>query len=273
VYRESELFDAVHRDELVVHYQPQVHIATQRIVALEALVRWQHPRLNQLIYPDDFIPQTEKLGLVDRLGWIVAKRAISDIGGLSESYGAPLGFAVNVAAQSLQELKFPDTLADLAASHGVAMERITLEITESGMVRDLSQSLDVLSRLSLKGVQLSIDDFGTGYSMMQQLHYIPATELKIDKSFVQQMDRYELDRVMVLKTIEMGRELGLQVIAEGVETVEHLSFLRKNGCKLAQGYLFSRPLPADRMADWLRQYAKTAPKPDNDINEFLKKAG
>ena len=265
---DSELRDAIGKDEFVVHYQPQVHIATRRIMALEALVRWRHPRLNQLIFPDDFIPQTEKLGLVDRLGWIVVKRALSEIGGFSESYGAPLGFAVNVSAQSLQQLRFPDTLADLAASRDVAMERITLEITESGLIRDLSQSLDVLSRLRLKGVQLSIDDFGTGYSMMQQLHYIPATELKIDKSFVQQMNRHELDRVMVLKTIEIGRELGIKVIAEGIETAEQLDFLRANGCDLAQGYLFSRPLPAKEMAEWLGQYGKSTPNFENDTSNL-----
>jgi EAL domain-containing protein (putative c-di-GMP-specific phosphodiesterase class I) len=221
-----------------------------------------------LIFPDDFIPQTEKLGLVERLGWTVVKRALSEIGRFSESYGAPLGFAVNVSAQSLQQLRFPDTLTDLAASHDVAMDRITLEITESGLIRDLSQSLDVLSRLRLKGVQLSIDDFGTGYSMMQQLHYIPATELKIDKSFVQQMDRHELDRVMVLKTIEIGRELGIKVIAVGVETAEQLDFLRANGCDLAQGYLFSRPLPANEMAEWLRQYGKTTVYSENDTSNL-----
>jgi EAL domain-containing protein (putative c-di-GMP-specific phosphodiesterase class I)/ActR/RegA family two-component response regulator len=261
---DSELRDALDHDEFDVHYQPQIHITTERIVALEALVRWRHPRLDQLIYPDDFIPQTEKLGLVDRLGWVVVKHALGEIGRFSESYGAPLGFAVNVSAQSLQQLRFPDTLAELAASYDVAMDRITLEITESGLIRDLSQSLDVLSRLRLMGVQLSIDDFGTGYSMMQQLHYIPATELKIDKSFVQQMDRHELDRAMALKTIEIGRELGIKVIAEGVETAGQLDFLRASGCDLAQGHLFSRPLPANEMAEWLGQYGKSTSNFEND---------
>jgi EAL domain-containing protein (putative c-di-GMP-specific phosphodiesterase class I) len=114
------------------------------------------------------------------------------------------------------------------------------------------------------GVQLSIDDFGTGYSMMQQLHYIPATELKIDKSFVQQMDRHELDRAMALKTIEIGRELGIKVIAEGVETAGQLDFLRASGCDLAQGHLFSRPLPANEMAEWLGQYGKSTSNFEND---------
>jgi len=268
VFEESQLRNAVDVDEFVVHYQPLVHTATENVVGVEALVRWRHPKLDRLIYPDDFIAQAEKLGLIDRLGWIVADRALSDIGRLSESYGAPLELSVNVSAQSLQDLEFPDTLFSLAARHGVAMERITLEITESGLIRELSHSLDVLSRLRLKRVQLSIDDFGTGYSMMQQLHYIPATELKIDRSFVQQMDRHELDRVMVLKTIEIGRELGIRVIAEGVETVEQLNFLHANGCDLAQGYLLSCPLPVDEMAEWLGHYGKTMADSGNDTSKL-----
>ena len=134
------------------------------------------------------------------------------------------------------------------------MDNIIVEITESGLIDQLSYTLDVLTRLRLKHMQLSIDDFGTGYAMMQQLVNIPATELKIDKIFVMNMNLNGSDRVMVQKTIEIGHELGMNVIAEGVETKEQLDFLRLKGCDSAQGNFFSRPLPASEMVSWLQAY-------------------
>jgi EAL domain-containing protein (putative c-di-GMP-specific phosphodiesterase class I) len=131
---------------------------------------------------------------------------------------------------------------------------VILEITESGLMNDLARTLDVLTRLRVKGIQLSIDDFGTGYAMMEQLVNIPATELKIDRSFVSNLLVNRSDRILVQKTIEIGHELGMKVLAEGVETERHLSFLRGEGCDSVQGYFFSRPLPADEMVRWLNDY-------------------
>jgi EAL domain-containing protein (putative c-di-GMP-specific phosphodiesterase class I) len=131
---------------------------------------------------------------------------------------------------------------------------VTIEITETGLIRELARTLDTLTRLRMKGVKLSIDDFGTGYAMMRQFKTIPATELKIDKSFVQELTSNSRDRIMVQKTIEMGHEFGIQVVAEGVETQGQLNLLRSYGCDCAQGYLFSRPIPAVEMANWLRMY-------------------
>ena len=253
VIEDTELYNAVERNQFILYYQPQIDIPTGRVAGLEALVRWQHPERG-LIFPDDFIPRLEGLGLIDRLGWIVANRGLSEVSKFKDKDGVTPMLSMNVSVTSLHDLKFPDTMAALIAKHGVSPKKVILEITESGLIKELTHTLDVLTRLRLKQVQLSIDDFGTGYSMMQQLQNIPATELKIDKSFVQNMHGRDSDRVMVQKTIEIGHELGMKVIAEGVETSEQLAFLRSNGCDLAQGYLYSRPLPVPELLVWLESY-------------------
>jgi len=142
----------------------------------------------------------------------------------------------------------------LVKKHGVPPEGVIIEITESGLIDALSRTLDVLARLRMKGIQLSIDDFGTGYAMMRQLLNVPATELKIDRIFVMDMDMNNSDRIMVQKTIEIGHELGMKVIAEGVERISQLDFLRSRGCDSVQGYLYSRPLPPAELISWLAVY-------------------
>jgi EAL domain-containing protein (putative c-di-GMP-specific phosphodiesterase class I) len=249
---DAELKTAIERDEFVIHFQPQIALATGVVVGVEALVRWQHPT-HGLIFPDSFIPRLESLGLVDDLGWIVARHAFSQVGLLNTESG-PMPVALNCSVHSLQDLSFPDKLASLAREKGILPQNTIVEVTESGLLRNYAHTLDVLARLRLKYFELSIDDFGTGYSMMQQLQTIPATELKIDKSFVQNRHGSESNLVMLLKTIEIGHELGMRVVGEGVETAEQLHFLRANGCDLAQGYLFSRPLPVKELATWLQDH-------------------
>ena len=253
VVDDAELLKAIECNEFVLNYQPQIDIATGNLSGLEALVRWQHPERG-LIFPDNFIPRLEEIGLIDQLGWLVVDRGLAEISTFADSSGVIPMLSMNVSPSSLNDLKFPDIMASLIDRHGIDPEKIILEITESGLIQELKRTLDVLTRLRMKQVQLSIDDFGTGYSMMQQLRSIPATELEIDKSFVQNMDGTASDRVMVQKTIEIGHELGMNVVAEGVETPEQLDYLRSNGCDLAQGYLFSRPLPPKEMLDWLATY-------------------
>lgn len=247
----DDLKRAIDRNEFVIHYQPQIEIASGRVVGLEALVRWQHPE-HGLIFPDSFIARAESLGLIDPLGWLVVDRALAEISQFSSQDGGTLTLSLNVSALSLTDLKFPDTFIALTTKHGVPPENVMLEITESGLFEKLSSALDILMRLRMKGIQLSIDDFGTGYAMMQQLRNVPATELKIDKSFVQEMHEKSSARIVVQKTIEIGHELGMKVLAEGVETPEQLDFLRANHCDLAQGYLFSRALSVPAMLAWLR---------------------
>jgi EAL domain-containing protein (putative c-di-GMP-specific phosphodiesterase class I) len=236
-----------------VYYQPQIHIPSGRVIGVEALVRWQHPKRG-LIFPDSFLGYMEEFGLMDRLGWIVADRGMSDVRDFANGSGMAFMLSLNASVSSLRNLNFPDILISIAEKHGVSPASVTIEIIETGLLRDLSRTLDTLTRLRMKRVKVSIDDFGTGYAMMQQVRDIPATELKIDKSFVMEMHNNERDRIVVQKTIEMGHELGMNVVAEGVETREQLNFLHLKGCDSAQGYFFSRPLPANEMVTWLHEY-------------------
>jgi EAL domain-containing protein (putative c-di-GMP-specific phosphodiesterase class I)/ActR/RegA family two-component response regulator len=253
ITQNEELRNAIERDEFVLHYQPLIDIATGRILGVEALVRWQHPERG-LIFPDNFIGRMEGLGLIDELGWIVVNRGLSEVGQFANGDGRAPMLSLNESVYSLHDLKLPDILVSIAEKYGISPGNVTIEITESRLIEELSRTLDILARLRMKQVKLSIDDFGTGYAMMQQLKIIPATEMKIDRSFVQDMQSSEQDRIMVEKSIEMGHELGMNVIAEGVETQEQLDFLRLKGCDGAQGYLFTRPLPPAELVSWLKTY-------------------
>jgi EAL domain-containing protein (putative c-di-GMP-specific phosphodiesterase class I) len=243
--------------EFVFYYQPQIDIASGEVEGLEALARWQHSRLG-LLPPDCFIPRLEAIGEIESFCWLMADRGLDEARRFHSNGRAAPRIALNVSAQSLKDLKFPDTFVGLAGKHSIPAESIMVEITESTLMGEPSSALDVLTRLRMKNVQLSIDDFGTGYAMMQQLVNIPANELKIDKVFVQNMHANSSDRVLVEKTIEIGHELGMTVTAEGVETQDQLDFLRRKGCDRAQGFLFSRPLPLASINEWIKgHHART----------------
>jgi EAL domain-containing protein (putative c-di-GMP-specific phosphodiesterase class I) len=249
---DDQLRQAFDRDEFVLYYQPQINIQTGIVTGVEALSRWQHPDLG-LVFPDNFIARIETLDLMDRFCWITAERALHEV----KQFVGPDGFlprlAINISVSSLRDLKFPDIFMSLAKKHDFPAENIVLEITESGLI-EFSLALDVLTRLRMRNFQLSIDDFGTGYSMMKQLQNVPAIELKIDKTFVQNMHANHSDLVMVEKIIEMGHELDMEVIAEGVETEGQYKLLCEKGCDGVQGYLFSRALPPAEMVRWLETY-------------------
>jgi EAL domain-containing protein (putative c-di-GMP-specific phosphodiesterase class I)/ActR/RegA family two-component response regulator len=247
---------AIERNEFVLHYQPKISLKNGGIVGLEALVRWQHPECG-LIFPNDFIRRIEALGLIDQLGWIVVNKGLRDIGEFVEAAGTSLMLSLNISTFSIHDPGFPDMLLSLLQKYGVSVHNLIFEITESGLIQKLSNTLDDLSRLRTKQVQLSIDDFGTGYSTMQQLRSIAATELKIDKGFVKNIHANNRDRLLVQKTIEIGHDLGMTVVAEGVETAEQLAFLRLKGCDIVQGYFFCRPLPAEELLKWLRSHQLT----------------
>jgi EAL domain-containing protein (putative c-di-GMP-specific phosphodiesterase class I) len=252
---DADLVRAVRNDEFVIHYQPQIELCCDEVVGFEALIRWNRSP-QTLIFPDAFIPRIETLGLIDRLGLLAQKRGFSE---LAQFTGADLAcptLSVNICASSLLDLSLPDTLESLADEHGIDPERIIVEVTESGFFKDLSKVLDVLARLRMKRFQISIDDFGTGYAMMQQLRHIPATEIKIDQSFVRNMQVSNSDRIVVEKTVEIGHEMGMKVVAEGVETIDQLRFLKKIGCDVVQGYYFSRPLAPEALNLWLSNYRR-----------------
>jgi EAL domain-containing protein (putative c-di-GMP-specific phosphodiesterase class I)/ActR/RegA family two-component response regulator len=249
----EELRSAIERNRFVLHYQPLIEIATGEVSGVEALVRWQHPERG-LIFPDNFISRAEELGLIEDLSWLVINRGMSEVGQFANNDGKVPMLSLNASMRSFHNLKFPDSLVSLAERHGVLPENVTIEITETGLIQELSRTLDILIRLRMKQVKLSIDDFGTGYATMQQLRNIPATELKIDKSFVQNLLGSDQDRILVRKTIELGHELDMHVVAEGVETREQLDLLRLEGCDGAQGYFFSHPLPPEELVSWLKTY-------------------
>jgi EAL domain-containing protein (putative c-di-GMP-specific phosphodiesterase class I)/CheY-like chemotaxis protein len=250
---DADLMRAVEEDEFLLHYQPQIDLCSDEVIGFEALIRWQRAP-QTLIFPDSFIPRIEALGLIDRLGLLVQQRGLSEFSQFSQLGQTPPSLSVNVSASSLLDLGLPDALGVLAEKHGVDPERIIVEVTEGGFFTDLSKALDVLARLRMKRFQVSIDDFGTGYAMMQQLRHIPATEIKIDQSFVRNMQVSDSDRIIVEKTVEIGHEMGMKVVAEGVETIDQLVYLRKIGCDIVQGYYFSRPLGPKELLTWLSNY-------------------
>jgi EAL domain-containing protein (putative c-di-GMP-specific phosphodiesterase class I)/FixJ family two-component response regulator len=249
---DEDLRRAFDRDEFVIYYQPQINITTGIVTGVEALSRWKHPDLG-LVFPDNFIHRIEALGLMDRFCWLTAERALNEVKQFSASNGHLPRLAINISVSSLRDLKFPDIFMSLAHKYDFPAERIVLEITESGLM-EFSLALDVLTRLRMRNFKLSIDDFGTGYSMMKQLQNVPAIELKIDKMFVRNMHANHADLVMVEKIIEMGHELDMEVIAEGVETEEQFNILRERGCDGVQGYFFSRALPPSEIARWLETH-------------------
>ena len=249
---DEDLRRAFDRNEFVIYYQPQINITTGIVTGVEALSRWNHPELG-LVFPDNFIHRIEALGLMDRFCWLTAERALNEVKQFSGSNGHLPRLAINISVSSLRDLKFPDIFMSLAHKYDFPAERIVLEITESGLM-EFSLALDVLTRLRMRNFKLSIDDFGTGYSMMKQLQNVPAIELKIDKMFVQHMHANHADLVMVEKIIEMGHELDMEVIAEGVETEEQFNLLRERGCDGVQGFFFSRALPPSDIPRWLETH-------------------
>jgi len=232
---------AIANDELIVHYQPQFHIRTRELAGFEALVRWQHP-VKGLLPAAAFIEAFETAGVIDELTWIVLKRVLADRKRWS-SETARVPVSVNMSALLLRDLALPERLHAVICEHGGRPSDFVLEITESGLMRELHTSLDILARIRLKQLHLSIDDFGTGYAMMHQLRRVPARELKLDMAFVQSMLADESADIILRKTLELAHDLDMSVVAEGVETTRQLDRLAEYGCDVAQGYLLGRPGP------------------------------
>lgn len=245
---------AIRNDHLVLHYQPQVEIATGKLVGVEALVRWQHPEIG-MIYPDRFISLAEQSGLMQALTHWVIEAAVKQEQQWRKE-GMSLSISVNISAFDITSLTLPEQLSDLLTEKKLDPTRLNLEVTESALMGELVTSLDTLTRLRLKGIGLSIDDFGTGYSSLSQLHRVPFTELKIDLSFVSAIECDAEARAIVKTCIILGHELNMLVVAEGVETEEHLKLLKKMGCDIAQGYFFSRPIAGSELLTWAELYQK-----------------
>lgn len=239
------LYQALHRQEFELHYQPQVSIADGRIVGVEALIRWQRPQRGW-ISPACFIPLAEECGLINEIGHWVLETACAQLGQWQQA-GLDLRVAVNLSAAQLDEPDFYDRLEACLRRHRLAPQQLELELTESTLMKQVDQSIDLLNRLDRLGVHLSIDDFGTGYSSLSYLKRFPLNTLKIDRSFVQDLCNDPDDAVICRTIISMAKTLNLTVTAEGVEHSEQLTRLAEFGCQLYQGYLFSRPRPADEI--------------------------
>jgi EAL domain-containing protein (putative c-di-GMP-specific phosphodiesterase class I)/CHASE3 domain sensor protein len=245
---------------LLLHYQPKIDAHSGQVLGVEALVRWQHPEYG-LVPPGDFIPLAERTGLIGPLTHYVLDAALDQCSRWRRD-GHELPVAVNVSARRLLDLAFPDEVAELLARWQVHARLLVVEITESTIMADPTHAMQILGRLNQMGVQVSIDDFGTGYSSMAYLKSLPIHELKVDRSFVMQMTSSSRDAVIVRSTVELGRNLGLRVVAEGVEDQHTLQELDALGCDAVQGYHVSRPVPPDQLISWLEQHAaRPTPQP------------
>jgi diguanylate cyclase (GGDEF)-like protein len=245
---EGELRRALTRDELVVFYQPVVSLATGSIVGAEALVRWQHPDRG-LVAPGDFIPLAEEAGLIGQIGAWVLGQACGDAAAWRKATGRDLFVSVNVSGVQLSAPGLPETVEGALQSSTLAPERLTLEITETSLIRDLGSLTDSLLELKGHGIRIAIDDFGTGYSSLTYLRRLPIDVVKVDKAFIDRLGLSSEDSAILAAIITMGRSLGFQVVAEGVEQSEQLSALRALSCDLGQGYFFAKPLPNDMFVD------------------------
>jgi diguanylate cyclase len=238
----GQLRQAILRHELVVHYQPKADVSSHRVVGLEALVRWKHPKLG-LVGPDEFIPLAERTGLVRQITEYVLDEALRQLAEWRES-GIDISVAVNLSARDLQDEDLPNRVARRLAQWGVPGRMLCLEVTETGVMEDTARAVEVLGRLRDLHVSLAIDDYGTGYSSLTYLTRLPVHEIKIDKSFIQNMLEDESDQIVVRSTIDLARSLGFHVVAEGVENAEQWRLLSSLGCRYVQGYLIGRPQPA-----------------------------
>jgi diguanylate cyclase (GGDEF)-like protein len=249
---ESDLDKAISSGELDVHYQPQIDVANNKVIGLEALVRWR-TAAGRFVPPDEFIPLAERSGSIVALTWLVFERVEACAQRLA-ALGAPFSVAINVAPQVLTHAQFYPRLTALKesiAAHGV---QLAIELTEDSLLHSDSVTVGVLEKLRQLDVALAIDDFGKGYSSLSYLKEIPATEIKIDKRFIGTLSVDRKDREIVKAVIDISHALGMKVVAEGVDSEESLTAVRELGCEMAQGFFIGRPMRAEHVVDWVTSY-------------------
>jgi len=247
----SDLRQAIARDELLLHYQPQIRMLDGGCCgSLEALVRWNHPTRG-MVPPSDFIPLAEESGFINELTLWVIREALSQAAML-RTLGREPRMAINLSARNLHYPGLVDAVAHQLATWNLEPSTLTLEITETAVMSDAKRSLQTLNELSALGVRLSVDDFGTGYSSLAYLRRLPVNELKVDRSFVMDMLANPSSDAIVSSTIQLGHSLGLAVVAEGVEDAATLAALKARRCDFAQGYHIARPMPFDQLIEWMR---------------------
>jgi len=245
----NDLKQAIPAGELELYFQPKLCLRTGIVTHVEALVRWQHPSLG-MVPPDNFIHIAEQTGQIKALTRWVFITALEQFN-VWRKLGLHLNIAVNISAENLKEVDFHQFICQAIMQAEVPAEKITLEVTESAVVEDPQAAITLLSQFKDHGMKISIDDYGTGYSSLAQLKQLPVHELKIDKSFIQRLEHDEDDQTIVRSTIELAHNMGLHVVAEGIEDEYSLNWLAKHHCELAQGYFISRPKPAEELTSWL----------------------
>jgi len=233
----------------VLFYQPKLDLKTGVINHLEALVRWIHPEQG-MVPPDAFISIAEQTGQIDNLTRWVVREAARQYNVWAEQ-GLKLSIAVNISAENLKNSGFTAELGEIWQQFRLPKDALSLEVTESAVVVDPACAIAMLCEIRDAGIKLSIDDYGTGYSSLAQLKQLPVDELKIDRSFVDKVSCDVDDQIIVRSTIRMAHDMGLSVVAEGIEDQPTLDWLAEQGCDLAQGYFISRPQPADALVEWL----------------------
>jgi EAL domain-containing protein (putative c-di-GMP-specific phosphodiesterase class I) len=246
------LRDGLAGGELILHYQPKADIATGEVRGVEALVRWAHPSRGA-IPPGEFLPFAEKEGLVDRLTRFVVDTALAQVSAWRQQ-GFECPVSINLSAHCVHDLDLPDRLSAACERLDVPTSHVTLELTETAAMEDGPRAIDILTRLRLKGFELSIDDFGTGYSSLVQLHRLPFCELKLDRAFIRECDTGREALVIVRAMIDLAHNLGLRACAEGVETEAVARTLETLGCDSLQGFHFARPMRAELVPGWSRQH-------------------
>jgi len=244
----EDLRTGIEERQLVLHYQPKIAVSSGRVTGVEALVRWQHPERG-LLFPDTFLPLAEDAGLSSTLTGEVLRTALGDCAAW-RSDGLITSVAVNLSASELLDHRLPEKVAALLQIHDLPGTSLVLEITESVFMVDRATAVTVLHALRELGIRISMDDYGTGYSSLAYLRELPIDELKLDRSFIGNLDADPRAAAIVESTIALSHSLGLAMVAEGVETLDALNRLRRYGCDLAQGYLVARPLPQDGLRAW-----------------------
>ncbi|CCO25029.1 bifunctional diguanylate cyclase/phosphodiesterase [Maridesulfovibrio hydrothermalis] len=250
---ETALRQAVTRDEFVVFYQPKVDIKSGRIYGLEALIRWMRPG-NEIVSPAEFIPLAEETGLIIDIGRYVIETACINRKTINDETGQDLIISINVSGRQLKEPELLKDIKDIVATSGCIPEKMELEITESMLMEDVEATVATLDEIAALGFALSIDDFGTGYSSLAYLKKFPINTLKIDRSFIMDITDDKEDARIVQTIIDMSKNLGLEVVAEGVETIEQSQMLKKAGCTKIQGYLYAKPMPLDELIPFLKNW-------------------
>jgi len=246
---DNDIRQALILDQFSMVYQPKIDIQTKQIVGVESLARWQHPVMG-FISPVKFIAAAEEYGIINELTDVLFIKAFSQAGEWRKQ-GVELSLSINLSVDSLDRLELPEYLVSCAAKSELDVSKVMIEITESRLMHDAATSLEILSRLCLKGLALSIDDFGTGYSTMEKLRLIPFAELKIDRSFVTGAINDTAQRAILESSIDLAKKLDIKTVAEGIETQADWDLVKSLGCDVGQGYFMAKPMRGAELSDWL----------------------